>query len=422
MGATARDPNLQGSYGPVLEPPKPPSAQDADARVEEMKSQARNFSIVVGGPVYDFLVRTRLIRLGLPNVFRRIVAFVLVTWIPLLFLSARQGVAIGHQVTIPLLYDFATYARFLLALPMLVLAEVIIDPSIRSAVEEFVETGIIQGAEYPEFEEVLRRVRLLRDSWIPEVILLVLAFFPVFLFQHEWTRGTVSSWHTTAQGLTSAGWWYATISTPIFRFILYRWTFRYFIWALLLWKIGRMKLHLMPTHPDHTAGLDFLSSTQGRSGILFCALGCVFAGQLLNRLVYEGAPLASFKLLMAGFVVLTTLIGLFPLILLAPKLLRVRRSGLREYGRLGNQYTEAFDQKWVHAATPPAESLLGTGDIQSLADLGNSYAIVQEMRIAPITRRLIVQLVVQAGLPLLPLIVLGTPTSELVNAILKMVV
>jgi hypothetical protein len=257
---------------------------------------------------------------------------------------------------------------------------------------------------------------------VPEVILLVVAFFPVFLFQHEWKVAAVSSWHTSQHGLTSAGWWFAAISAPLMRFMLYRWIFRYLIWALLLWRISRLNLHLMPTHPDRAAGLDFLSLTQARFGILFCALGCIFAGQVVNSLVHEGAPLASFKFLMAGFLALSLIVGLLPLTLLAPKLMQVRRAGLREYGRLGHQYTEAFDRKWVHTQEQPAEPLLGTGDIQSLADLGNSYAVVQEMEIAPISKRLVVQLAVQAGLPLVPAIVLGTPTSELVNAVLKMVV
>jgi hypothetical protein len=420
MGATARDPNVREPVTPFPEPARSPSS--APTKLEEAKSIVRNFSIVVGGPVYDFLLRIGLVRLGLPNVLRRIIGSILITWFPLLIFSLRHGLAAGHRVTIPLLYDFSTYGRLLLGLPLLMLAEVVIDPAIRSAVEEFVESGIVQEKEFPEFEKILRRVQWLRDSWIPETTLLVLAFFPVFLFQHEWVSGGVTSWHTSAEGLTGAGWWYAVVSAPMFRFILYRWLFRYFIWALLLWRIGRMNLHLIPTHPDRAAGLDFLGLTQARFGILFCALGCVFAGRVVNSLVLEGASLASFKFLMAGFVALAMILGLLPLTLLAPKLIQVRRAGLREYGRLANQYTEAFDRKWVHTAKESDEALLGTGDIQSLADLANSYAVVQEMEIAPISKRLAIQLAAQACLPLVPVVILGTPTSELVNAVLKMVV
>jgi hypothetical protein len=50
-------------------------------------------------------------------------------------------------------------------------------------------------------------------------------------------------------------------------FALYRWTYRYFVWALLLWRISRLDLHLMPTDPDGAGGL--LSVTQNRFGIVF---------------------------------------------------------------------------------------------------------------------------------------------------------
>lgn len=417
MGAPARTPELQARR--TLEPST--SSVDQTAR-DIVHSTIRNFSIVVGGPAYDFLMRFRLVHLSLPNVLRRIVALVAVTWLPLLLLSLIDGLAFGHQVKIPFLYDFSMYGRFLLALPLLLVAEIVIDPAIRLALAEFVDARFVKDQELPDFENVLRNIQRLRDSAIPEFTLFALAFFPVFLFQHEWTAGAVSSWHTTAGALTAAGWWYAALSTPLLRFIIYRWAFRYFVWTALLWRIIRLQLTLIPTHPDHAAGLNFLSLTQRNFGILFCALGCTFAGRVANSLVFEGASLASFKFLMGGFVVLSLILGLLPLILLAPKLVKVRKAGLFEYGRLANTYTESFDRKWVHGMERPTEPLLGTSDIQSLADLGNTFAFIEGMTIAPITRNLILQLAGQAAIPLIPLIVFGTPTPELVRALMKMVV
>ncbi len=418
MGATAKDPNFQAP-GNSLRGPFPVSSTAAEAEIA--KPVIHDFSIFVGGPVYDFLLRMGLIRLGLPNVLRRVVALIVITWLPLLILSLLDGLAFGQRVAIPLLSDYSMYGRLWLALPLLLLAEVVIDPAIRSTAQEFVEAGVIQEDQYSEFERVLTSVQRLRDSWLPETALLVLAFVPVFLFQHEWVVGGVSSWHSGAQGLTRAGWWYAVVSAPMMRFILYRWAFRYFIWALMLWRVSHLRLNLIPTHPDRTAGLGFLSLTQARFGIIFCATGFAFAGRILNSILHEGATLASFKVLMGGYVALSLIAGLLPLLLLGPKLARVRRRGLREYGRLGNRYTEAFDRKWVHNTQPAEEPLLGTADIQSLADLGNSYSVIQGMNISPITKKLTIQLAVLAALPLLPVILITTPTAELINAILKMV-
>jgi len=388
---------------------------------ESAKSTAENFSIVVGGPVYDLLLRLGFVRQSLPNVSRRIVAVVAVTWVPLLVLSLKDGLAVGHHVRIPFLYDLSMYGRFLLGLPLLLLAELVIDPAVRQAAAEFVDARLVPDQELPDFEKVLRRVQQMRDSWIPELVLFALAFFPVFLFQHEWTTDALSNWHTTSRGLSAAGWWYAVFAGPLMRFITYRWGFRYFLWAALLWKISRLHLTLIPTHPDHAAGLNFLATTQKHFGILFCALGCSFAGRVANNMLFEGATLASFKSLMVGFVVLSLIVGLLPLALLAPKLKKVRKTGLIEYGRFANTYTASFDRKWIHCVEKPTEPLLGTGDIQSLADMGNSFGFIEGTRIAPISRKLVLQLGVQAAIPLAPVIILGTPTAELVHELMKMI-
>jgi hypothetical protein len=417
MSHTADNSNAQDSLR------IPPVSADSQAvKAQSPEPRFHDFSIVVGGPVYGFLIRKGLVRVDLRNILHRTGALIAITWLPLLFLSILQGVAVGHRVTIPLLLDFATYGRFLLALPLFLLAEVVIDPAVQKAVEGFVGTGIVQEKEFQQFEDLLGKLRRMRDSSAAELILLALSLFPVFVFRREWTMGALSSWHTTAQGLTIAGWWYALVSAPVLRFIGYRWTFRYCIWAFLLWSVGRLNLHLLPTHPDRSAGLEFLGLTQRRFGILLCALGCTFAGHLVNGLLHEGASLDSYKILIAAFLAISLSLGLLPLTLLAPTLSRVRRAGLREYGRLGTQYAEAFDRKWVHASAPPQEPLLGTSDLRSLSDLANSYAVIRQMQIAPITKRLAVTLAVYASIPLIPAIILGTPTSELLKAVMKMLV
>jgi hypothetical protein len=344
-----------------------------------------------------------------------------VTWLPLLLLSLWEGVAFGHQVRIPFLYDMTMYGRLLVGLPLLLYAELWIDPAIRQAVSEFVDARLVPDQELPEFESILRRVQQMRDSWIPEVILLLLAFFPVFLFQHEWVIGAVTNWHTTAKGLSAAGWWYAVVSGPLMRYVTYRWVFRYFLWPVLLWQISRLQLILMPTHPDRAAGLNFLSMTQKHFGILACALGCSVAGRVANMMLFEGAPLASFKSPLVGFVVLSVILGLLPLALWFPKLKKVRKEGLLEYGRFAKTYTESFDRKWVHCGARPSEPMLGTADLQSLADLGNSFSFIEKMRKAPISSKLVQQLAGWTAIPLVPIVILGTPTPQLVHAVMKLI-
>lgn len=416
MGAPVRIPGV-----PQRSTAEAPGFRDTNQN-QIAESPATNFSIVVGGPIYDFLLHSGLVQKRLPNIFRRMIALVAITWVPLLLVSLRDGVAFGSKVRVPFLYDFSAYGRFLVALPLLIFAEVVIEPGIRVVVAEFVRGGLVPAHEMPRFESILQGAQRWRDSAIPEIMLLLLAFIPFFLFQREFEPGVVSSWHTNASGLTAAGWLFATFSGPLLRFITYRWIFRYLLWSFLLWRVSRLRLVLIPTHPDHAAGLLFLAVAQRRFAILFSAFGAVFAGQMANNMMFERIPLRSFESLMVGFIGLSLIIGLFPLALVAPVLRMVRNKGLAEYGRLARTYAESFDRKWVHAGHPPSESLLGTGDIQSLADMGNSFELVQAMKIAPITKRLVLQIGAEAALPLLPVIVLGTPISQLIRAVIKMMV
>ena len=92
------------------------------------------------------------------------------------------------------------------------------------------------------------------------------------------------------------------------------------------------------------------------------------------------------RILFFALVVFLLIIVLGPLLLFLPHLAAARRIGLREYGTLAQRYVRGFDDKWLRGRAPAGEPLIGSADIQSLADLGNSYQIVREMRTVPFTK------------------------------------
>jgi hypothetical protein len=120
-------------------------------------------------------------------------------------------------------------------------------------------------------------------------------------------------------------------------------------------------------------------------------------------------------MLLVTYLVLVVLLVLGPLMIFTPMLARVRREGLLQYGLLVNDYNRAFHQKWVRGPRPTDEPMLGSGDFQSLADLGNSFEMIRSMKIFPFTRQQIVQIAVVSALPGLPLIFLVMPVGELLQ-------
>ena len=101
-----------------------------------------------GGPAYRLMQRIGVIK-GEPSILRRIVIFLALTWLPLLVLSFLEGLALGPTPEQSFLLDFATYARFFVAFPMIVIAEIIIGPRLTIAGLHFVRSGLVREDDYP---------------------------------------------------------------------------------------------------------------------------------------------------------------------------------------------------------------------------------------------------------------------------------
>ena len=228
----------------------------------------------------------------------------------------------------------------------------------------------------------------------------------------------VTSWYGVEGGgklqPSLAGWWLGCVSLPLFQFLLLRWYFRLFIWARFLWQVSRLELALVPTHPDRSGGLGFLAQAGYMFAPFLVAQGAVFSGMMADRIFYAGARLLDFKPELVGVVALMVLVVLGPQLVFVPALAAAKRAGLRDYGTLAQRYVREFDQKWLHGGAPAGEPLIG------LPNLGNSFAVVQDMSLVPFTWRTVMQLAVVTLLPVAPLLLTMFSPEQLLSQVLKM--
>ena len=374
-----------------------------------------------GGPFFKLMVRSGLIKPDFAHPTRRATFLALFIWVPMFILSAIQGLAFAGAVKLPFLWDFAVHVRFLIAVPLLIVAEVVLDFRTRAVVRHFVVSRLVQEEEYGVFAAAVRQALKLRDSLLAEALIVALVVISVIHLRVEYT-GSASTWQLLVAGAertrTPAGWWYLVVGIPIFQFLLARWLWRFFIWSHFLRSVSKINLRLVPTHPDLAAGLGFLSPTQALYGVVVFALSSVIAAKIGEEILYGGASLMDFKFIIAGYVVMMLILLLAPLLVFAPRLFLEKRRGLLEYSTLANEYTEAFHRKWIKKEVPEGEALLGSADIQSLADLGNSFECVRNMRSFPIDLQGVIPLFVATALPMLPLVLTVYPFDELVLKII----
>jgi hypothetical protein len=408
----------------------PVTAQPADAepsRSQSLLSDPDDFTLVLGGPLFQLLRRSRLSDDALAMIKRRILAFVLVCWVPLLVLSAAQGLLFRGSVPVPFLLDPGVHLRFLVAIPILLGAELVVHSRMRSLIRQFLERNLIAERDMPRFDAALDSTRRLRNSVLAEVVQIILVYsVGMLLIFRNFTALHTTSWLSApgpeGLGLSYAGMWFAFISLPIFQFLLFRWYFRVFVWARLLWLVSRLDLQLVASHPDRAGGIGFLSNVVHGFIPLIVAHGVLLAGLIAEHIFFLGERLSDFKLeiaVLAGFL-LALVLG--PLLVFTPHLAKTKRAGRRAYGTLAERYVRAFDAKWLSGGAAPAEELLGSADLQSLADLGNSLGVVQNMRMTLISKDAIVLFVGAFVAPVLPLMLTTIPVGELLDRLLGVLI
>jgi hypothetical protein len=387
------------------------------------------FSLVLGGPLFQLLVRTRLATPDLHLVQRRIIFISLIAWLPLLILSVVDGKAWGGA-GLPFLHDIEMQIRFLVALPLFIAAELLVHQQLRLVVAQFVEREIITKEVLPRFRELIASAMKLRDSVAIELILFMLIFVGGHFLWRSMSgeteiATTTGTWYATAINggteFSPAGYWYNFVSRPLFQFIVARWYFRLFIWARFLWQSSRLDLKLIPTHPDRAAGLGFLGLAAVAFTPLLLAHGALLAGLMANPIFFADAKLTDFTAEIIGGVVFLLLIALGPMFAFSPRLMQARRTGLHEYGLLASRYVREFDRKWVRGGAPRNEQFVGSGDIQSLADLGNSYQVIRDVQPFPFGKDTVIQLVVITLIPIAPLVLTMIPLEELITKLLAAV-
>jgi hypothetical protein len=189
-----------------------------------------------------------------------------------------------------------------------------------------------------------------------------------------------------------------------------------------LWQVSRIPLNLSAMHPDGYAGLGFLAGKVYAFAPLLMAHGAVLAGALANRIFYQGSTLVAARFEIVLLVAWLLLLVFGPLVVFAPQIAAAKRRASNEYARLAQVYVAQFESKWLPGGRPAPASPLGEADMQSLADLANSYAGARKTRSIPFSRDAAMALVLATLAPVAPLLFTMFSADELLKRLLKLLV
>src|SRR5207247_696515 len=170
---------------------------------EDVLREPGDFSLVLGGPLFQLLHRSHLSGDALELVRRRLITIPLLAWLPLLVLSTLEGQALGGSAAVPFLLDVEAHVRFLVALPLLIVAELVVHQRMRFVVRQFLERNLIPESALERFEATITAAFRLRNSVLAEVLLIVFVYVVgvLIVWRHYLTLAT-ATWYATP---TAAG-------------------------------------------------------------------------------------------------------------------------------------------------------------------------------------------------------------------------
>ncbi len=375
---------------------------------------------VPGNLLSRILLRPHLARTNYQAALYAAALFVIIAFVPILILTLTSGIVRGENVDIPLHRDFITMVRYLVAAPVLIVSDWLTRPYLERTVNRFNE--LIEDEDTDEFKKMFEGAFLIRSSLLIDFVILVLSIGTSLCGTGIVLTMGESSWQTAGPGghtLTPPGWWNAFISQPLFRFIVLSWLFDYLVWVYFLWRVTRLRLKLIATHPDKAAGLGFVSAAHSQYSVAAFALSCALCSVVAQAVQHTHAQLTSFSNLGLAFVAIVLIVFIGPLLFFSPMLLRTKIQGIFAYGAICHEQCEDFSGKWVTGKSSEESSLLTSGDPSSLTDMGSNFVTIQSMKPVVFNHQSVMLFLIASAVPALPLVATVMPIQDLIAQIIK---
>ncbi|MGB9433856.1 MAG: hypothetical protein WBQ89_16555 [Candidatus Acidiferrum sp.] len=366
-------------------------------------------SLVRGGPFYRAQQAIGLIHPNQWNLGRRIAVAIVISWLPLFVLTAL----LNFKGLDSLFRDYRVHGRLLIAVPVLLLGEVLMETRFRAVLSHIRQAGLLEEPDLEYMDGVLATLLRSRDAYLSELAILVLVIIRIVASY----KGLVDPTPWLARGtmdnlqLSTAGWYAVLVSAPIFDFLLGLSLWKWLLWVIYAFKLSRRKLKLVPTHPDQHGGVGFLSLTTAAFAPVAFAASTVIGATWRYDILHHGAHLMDFKLPTIALVIIVVFVALGPLIFLVPRLAVLRTEGILEYGILGQFHSRDFHEKWILHRSGHEVEFLQAPESSRLADYDRVYEKIEQLNPFPANKEDLIPLLLAVAIPAFPVIIAQIPIA-----------
>jgi hypothetical protein len=356
----------------------------------------------------------------------RALGAILIAWVPMAVLSAVEGLALGPTRRESFLLDVAAYSRFLIALPLLILAEGFALPLLGHIVRHLARPELLPETERPRYDAAVARASRLVRSPLAAMIMIAVAYVATIQAGQAAYPADIETWVTAtrngARALSWAGLWRTFVSQPLYVVLVLMWLWRAAVWAIFLRKVSRLELRLVASHPDHMGGLRFVMASLRAFSPVGLALAVGISGTIAERVFVGGTRVTQFAPVIGVVVVVLLLLFVGPLFVLSKPLKKIRTRAIFSYGRLASGVGYHFEREWLRPAEDVPAGALQSAEFSATTDLYSIITNANTVRVIPIDLNGVVPLVLAILLPFVPLALFEMPLVELLKLAIGFVV
>lgn len=311
------------------------------------------------------------------------------TWVPMALLALVQGLYSTRMEGTNYFADYAAYVQLLIALPLFIVAERVVSMGTREAARAFLETGVVSRDDVERVDASHREVERLRLWWKPEAVCIAAAYVLAFLtFLPEFRGADIVTWHTRTVGKlhvpTLPGAWALLVALPLLNYWWLRLSWKTLIWTWYLYRMSRLKLGLVASHPDRTGGIGFISEVQAKFALVIFAYGISnVAAVIAYKITIEHASpsLPPVWGTAVGFIIGAPFLFLAPLFMFTKQLDRTKRRALARYRERARHHAMTFEEKWLAGEALPATAQ--ASELTEMNNLASVFDRIEHMRVVP---------------------------------------
>ncbi|RZT42474.1 hypothetical protein [Cupriavidus agavae] len=372
----------------------------------------QSFSLVRDDLLFHLQRRVGLIPPAGLGIGRRALFYSMLGWLPLVVWAWGTGRMLPGGPGEPLLGHYGVHVRCLVAIPLMVFGEALAQRMVPLCFAQFVRTGIVGEALVPRFREVIAGGMRLRDRAYPWVVIggLVVVWTTTVLMA---PNPDEIAWAGDRSARTFGAWWLLLVVRPLFSVLLLAWVWRLVLASVVLVRIARLPLRLVPSHPDRVGGLGFLARLPAVFGPFTLAVSSVVAASWAHLVEYHDVPVPSLYVQMVLLALVLIVLVAMPLLCFTPSLLRLKREAMLDYGVLLSEHGRKVQRRWLAGeAGLDDDAMLNANELGATADTQTLYESVTRIRPVILNKGVLLAIAVPAALPMLLLVAGQFPVKE----------